>query len=209
MKNKIVNTLIIVGFVALNIYYIYQRKTFESSAYAKLDEREKFWENKVEISNELQRLEIKWEHSPMSKQAQVQQLSNAQIPIQSVFKGSSKLVFCIPEGVCNVCYDSLYSTFNKMATEIGVDNIVILVPNDRLREIHTLFSESVLKDCLYGITSKELGFTVQGAYLPYLFITDSTLYCKNLYLPHKNEQGMTDYYLNTVKERYFASLITK
>lgn len=201
MKNKVINTLIVIAFIALNIYYIYQRKNFET----KLDEQKTFLENKIDVSNELQRFEITGEYTPLSKKSYAQRLDNTKAPIQTLFTGKNKLVFCIPEGVCNVCYDSLYSTFNKMSSEIGVENIIILVPIDRLREIHILFSESVLKERLYGIASKELGLTIDGAYLPYLFISDSTLYCRNLYLPHKNEQSMTDFYLNSVKKRFFTS----
>lgn len=205
MKNRLFNIVLLVAFIGVNGYFIFDHMIFKKHAYSQLDEREKYWENKVNVINELQRLSIKGEFTPLSKTSVVQDLDNRKFNMRDLVGKSNMLVFCIPEAVCNVCYDSLYATFDVMSKEIGTSNLAILVPQERLREMYSQFSESVLKDRLFGISSKELGLEIQGAYLPYLFVMDSSLVCRNLYLPHKSEQTMTNFYLATVKDRYFVN----
>jgi hypothetical protein len=204
MKLKLTTTTLLFAIIILlNVFFIYNRISFARQANHEIKEQEQFYENKLQIIDELRKIEIAHEFSPLAENGKVQLPSNEMLPLKSIVENSNKLFFCIPEGVCNVCYDSLYATFNVMADDIGAKNIVILVPSNRLREMSLLFEGKSLSKQIFGVSSKQLGLTIHGAYLPYFFVMDAAMVARNLHLPHKNDQSLTNFYLASVKKRYF------
>jgi hypothetical protein len=111
------------------------------------------------------------------------------------------LVFRFSGESCSACIDfamgKIKSVFKDFAT------------NDRILFIGSNINER-MKDRYYGkpvisFDSEDLGLPFEEYTTPFIFIMDRERITKMLFVPDKTMPGLTDFYLNLIKERYFST----
>ncbi|WP_144035894.1 hypothetical protein [Spirosoma fluviale] len=125
-----------------------------------------------------------------------------------ITKLEKKVAFCIPEGVCNVCYETFFEEFINYSKIIGEDNLIILVPKSKLREMFVELGVNAKKINIqiYGVESSELGLDLFNKSSPFMFVLDKDLRAKNLHIHNLNSPNLTDEYLRIVKNKYFLPI---
>jgi len=202
MKIWIVGLLSIV-LLLNNAFLLYTNKKIKAEASSTLKEREDFWKNRVQVINQLAKVELKFEGVKINPNASVTSAQNERKKFSDLLGGSSKLIFAIPEAVCNVCHEGVFKHFNTLASDIGSKNLLILVPKDRLRETMAEFDNSHLNANILGVSSDDMQLNVGKGYVPFFFILDANMACQNLFVPNANNPEMTSYYFETIRARFF------
>ena len=202
MKSKLLIPSVIIFLLLINGYYFYDRYQLKNRVNAQIKQIEETNANHLDVNHQLRRIEFSNEDLPLKKDCQILSVDNQAFLLKSLLTSGKKLVFCVPEGVCNVCYDSLFSQFSKMSERIGKDNILVLVPKERLREAINEFQVRNISVNLYGAGATQLGTVIGKGYVPFLFILDRNMRLDNLFIPDKFDSEMTDIYFKMMESRF-------
>lgn len=115
------------------------------------------------------------------------------------------LVYRITETVCNICYDEVIKELKKYEEIIGSNNLVILVPLLRLRELKKYLNDQEFNVRVFGIQPNGLGIEIEENSNPFIFVIDQSKMYKHVFIPPRNNIGLTSMYLDLISERYFQN----
>ena len=114
-----------------------------------------------------------------------------------------KLVYRISDNVCEICYDNVLAQLIEFESKNqNENNIIILVPLDRIRELKVYLTKNDLNIPYYGIKEDTLGIGV-SKFHPYFFILENNI-AQHIFVPSKNEIKSTEKYLDIIWTRYFS-----
>ncbi len=122
--------------------------------------------------------------------------------LKNLVNNRGKLVYRISDKVCSICYDEVIKELKYYSGKIGNENILILVPIDRIRELKAYLEELECNISFYGIKTNNI-LTEIDEHFPFFFYIDDQMLPKHVFIPSKNEIDNTKIYLDIIKERYF------
>ena len=207
MKNMFFTLALLL--LIFGLYYFYDKNQVlnqkNQTLTVDLTLKEKFYKDRIDVINQYQYIQIKYIDESINGKCEVFTKDAKSFPLSKLF---NKLVFYIPEGVCNLCYEGFYKDFNDMVKVVGKDNLIIIVPKLRMREMISEFGieNNYIINRVYGVNSLDFGLRLGSKHVPFMFILDNDLRAKNLFIPNKNISNTTSEYMKLVKERYFTIL---
>jgi hypothetical protein len=200
MKNStlLVALVLISGLV---VSYLYNYHSNNIAQLNQLMKNSDFEKNRLKASHELRSLEFKHQGFSLNLAKQCKRVTGEVHTLSDVIKGDYKLVFCIPESVCNTCHENTFNQLNMISNVVGVDNIIVLVDSPRLRATVVDFKDRKSNIEVLGVNYKELNFDIH--YVPFLFILSDKAACENMFVPNSFDPQLTISYIYTIKNRYF------
>lgn len=115
---------------------------------------------------------------------------------------SKKLIYRISDNTCEICYDDVLNLFTNYSEVVNNENLIIIVPLDRIRELKVYLEQQNSDIPFYGIKKGELGLEVDK-YYPFLFLLEKDMDVEHVFVPSKNEIQTTKDYLDIIKFRNF------
>lgn len=110
------------------------------------------------------------------------------------------LVFRFSGEACNVCIDfvleKIKGRFENFAEN---DRILLIGSNINPRVKDNYYGKKIL-----SYSSENMGIPFEEYNIPFLFVIDRDRITKLVFIPEKAVPELTDFYLDTVKKRYFS-----
>lgn len=101
---------------------------------------------------------------------------------------------------CSTCVDFTLEKLQEHFHDFALNKRIIIVYDDENMRV----SESMFGKMPYVTTNRYiLGLPIEKSNIPFMFIVDSTLITKQLFIPEKGMPSLTDEYLSIIKTRYF------
>lgn len=120
-----------------------------------------------------------------------------------ISNGELRVIYRISEDVCNICYDKTIQRLIHFSDEVGVDNVAIFVPFERMRELRSYLNELDSNIPYFGIRKRELNIEVDS-FSPFFFILNKEGKVNHIFVPPKVDQyNRVENYLSILKNRYF------
>ncbi len=160
-----------------------------------------FNSNRLKASHELRLLEFKNRLSRISSTSLYKKITGDLVTSSVLCNNGEKLIFSIPESVCNTCHENTFKQLEKISESIDPKNILVLVDNSKLRSTYVEFQERKSNINVMGVNFKELGFDIH--YVPFFFILSPDSSVKNLFVPNSFDPELTFNYIEVVKKNYF------
>lgn len=189
--------------VALNIYIIYQYKQClkQKNTQAVLSKQT---ESKTEHKNDL-RLEID-NAVNRSNDLRINNImctssDNNISEIKDLIAADSKLIFDFRNVNCNTCLEDEMIRLRIVGDKIGHNNIIYIAKFNNQRS-QLVFEQKHLVE-VYNIDDNVLGLPVENLHTPFVFVVDSSLIAKNIYVPIKEFFALGNIYYDLVYEKYF------
>ncbi|WP_111310029.1 hypothetical protein [Confluentibacter sediminis] len=136
------------------------------------------------------------------KDIQLSKSKSESIAFKSIIGEKNRLVYRISDDVCSICFDQVIEELKKFYDKKDIEDIIILVPLDRMRELKSYFDELKCNIPFYGISKNGLGLGIDQ-YSPFFFYIDKSMLVKHVFIPAKAEIESTQIYLEVMDERYF------
>ncbi|ADB40421.1 hypothetical protein [Spirosoma linguale] len=193
--------LVLIAFIGVFGIFIYKKNTNITYKNKYPEQQGVNEDKKLNASHSLRQLEFKNQNLPLSRTLICKDMAGKSYQISKLLT-NKKLVFCIPDAVCNTCHENTFKQLNDIANVVGIDNIIILVDIHRLRETVVEFKDREKDFTILGINYSELKINI--IYVPFLFILSDSFICENLFVSNSFDQILTNNYINEVKIRYFS-----
>jgi len=123
--------------------------------------------------------------------------------LREILGNSPKLVFRYSELNCDVCVDLEVKKIKKMAKVIGENNVLMLANYRDLNSLLIFKKIHNLSIPVYNLENQTLGLSVDKINTPYLFVSDSSLATKSMFIPNKKYPNISDIYYEVIKKKYF------
>lgn len=119
----------------------------------------------------------------------------------SQLKSGSLLVVRISPLSCSICVDSTMLILRKFINNNLKDRVIILTSYNTQRDL-VLFRRlhQMANIEIFNIKEDEITLPIENEKKPYMFIIDSTLISRSLFIPEKTISGLTDLYLRSIKK---------
>lgn len=102
---------------------------------------------------------------------------------------------------CSVCVDSTMISVRRFIKENNLNNRIIIFTSYHTERDLILFRRLHQIDFeVLNIIEDEITLPVEKHKIPYMFILDSSLISKSLFIPEKTILGLTDKYLESIKK---------
>lgn len=122
--------------------------------------------------------------------------------IASIFNNRKPiLVYRFRETDCDACVQSTVLMLNRIAEEVPSENIVILCTYKNFRQFSAYQSTQSIRVYNIGDQCLDLDFQDQ----PYFFVLTRELNARNLFIPLKSDEGLTEDYLKLISIKYWGS----
>jgi len=131
-----------------------------------------------------------------------------QINIKGIIENENKLVIWFSVNSCANCYKRELEQLRSLADEIGKKKIIYLASGfTSNRAFYSFMEEQNIKENVFYIGNKFLTDNILTKdFIPFLFITDSSLQVRNIFLIDKLlPDELTVNYLETIKDKYFKT----
>jgi len=131
-----------------------------------------------------------------------------QINIREIIESGNKLVIWFSVNSCANCYKRELEQLRSLVDEIGKKKIIYLVSGfTSNRAFYYFMEEQNIKENVFYIGNKFLTDNILTKdFIPFLFITDSSLQVRNIFLIDKLlPDELTVNYLETIKDKYFKT----
>lgn len=200
-KYYIIIIIVLFGFnLALGYKYITQKEyvsaklgLLKNDISKRHDEIDLLREEKNKVIEQF----IFYDNYQISLDIKVYTIDNKFVDLNSIVD-KRKLVYRISDNVCSICYDTTIAEMKKFSNEIDVNDIIILVPFDRMRDLKAYLDELNTNIQFYGVKKDELNIPVDD-HSPFFFYTDSSLKIRHLFIPSKSEVDTTRQYFDLIK----------
>ena len=117
------------------------------------------------------------------------------------------LILRYSEMNCDVCVDSIIKRLNVYKDSIGLSNIVLLTTSRNLGYTRRFKKINKISFGIYNM-GKVLDSILVDIGMPYLFVYSSNNdRINNVFVPHKDNQRLTDEYLHSVLMKYYIEYI--
>jgi len=131
-----------------------------------------------------------------------------QINIKGIIENENKLVIWFSVNSCANCYKRELEQLRSLVDEIGKKKIIYLASGfTSNRAFYSFMEEQNIKENVFYIGNKFLTDNILTKdFIPFLFITDSSLQVRNIFLIDKLlPDELTVNYLETIKDKYFKT----
>jgi hypothetical protein len=102
---------------------------------------------------------------------------------------------------CNVCVDFILEKIRSRFDDFRDNKHILLVGSN----LNARVKEDYYGRNIISYVSDNLGIPFEEYNIPFMFIVNADRTCKMLFIPEKASPELTDFYLDTVKERYFSN----
>ncbi|WP_417941932.1 hypothetical protein [Flavobacterium sp. RS13.1] len=122
----------------------------------------------------------------------------------SQMKFGSLLAVRISPLSCSICVDSTMLDLRKFLTNNKLKNRVIILTSYNTERDLVLFRRlHQMGDIeIFNIKENEISLAIENEKKPYMFIIDSTLISRSLFIPEKTISGLTNLYLTSIKKNF-------
>ena len=187
--------LTLIFFFAILFLYFDNRKKFINciEANKKYEEQNSFLFNHISKYFSIQNLE--------NEKINFYNINGGKIKLKKVVV-ETKIILKYPEKSCD-CFDNILNSIKKLPKTIR-EKIIIIVPKNKFRYYYILFSDFELNNVLIIGAEENLKISdLDNGIIPYFFILDENLICKNFFLPISNHNEILDLYLQYALNNYF------
>lgn len=113
------------------------------------------------------------------------------------------LVLRISELSCSMCVDSALMNVKRFIEDHDLEDRVLFLTSYKRERDLILFRRLYQIDYpVYNIGENQITLPVESRNVPYMFVTDSTLLSRSLFIPERTFPKLTKRYLDFVKKRY-------
>lgn len=155
---------------------------------------------KVAFWNTYPTLVIPNDGKRISESVLLKDIAGKSFPLGELIRGESKLIFRYSYIDCGVCIDSVISQIQEITKLDKLDDLIIITDSYSDRDFVIKNKRNDHPYPVYNISNSNLGISLEGKNLPFLFVVDSELRASKFFIPIKEVPYQTEQYLAYIFE---------
>ena len=116
------------------------------------------------------------------------------------------MVFYFSETNCWDCIEAALNQIKNIPDSIKLNNYLILCNYSNVRYFQAFIKDIDLKVPIYN-NEEKLNIPLENMDVPFFFIINSDLHCKQVFIPIKEIENYTANYLQAMNKKYWSKTI--
>jgi len=113
--------------------------------------------------------------------------------------GDGILILRFSDDACNICINFALSMVKKVFPDYQQNERIVFL----VSQVPERLKDSYYGKPVYSFTEEELNLPFEKYHIPYFMVLDQSMECKLFFIPEMSHPMLTEFYLSTVKNRYF------
>ena len=110
------------------------------------------------------------------------------------------LILRFSDDACNICIDFALNMVKKVFPDYQQNERIVYL----VSQIPERLKDKYYGKPVYSFIGDELNLPFEKYHIPYFMMLDQSMECKLFFIPEMSQPRLTEFYLSTVKERYFS-----
>jgi len=114
--------------------------------------------------------------------------------------GDGILILRFSDDACNICIDFALEMVKKVFPDYQQNERIVYL----VSQVPERLKDKYYGKAVYSFTEDELSLPFEKYHIPYFMVLDQSMECKLFFIPEMSHPRLTEFFLSTVKERYFS-----
>lgn len=159
----------------------------------------------VEILKEALRSQVETIGVRLDGSVIIEDERNDTLSLRNVIGNSPRVILHFSDLSCSACIDIELPRLKQLREALGEDKVLILTSYDSRRTFEVFRQVSGINSGVYNLRGLKIGLSTEESKIPSLFLVDSSLIVRSLFVPLKEFPELSDVFYQAIRKRFLEA----